>query len=134
MEKPIKIFYVDDDADDIETFEDALFESEKPIDLISFNNSLVFLDHLNNSKVLPDYILLDINMPKESGKEILINLKQNKRYRGISIIMYSTTTSEDEIRECYKAGAAGFIRKGFSLEDIQRDFFVELERLSEKIC
>ncbi len=121
MEKPLSILYIDDDEDDISIFREALHRIGASISFHPFDNGFDALNYLEQTNVLPDYLFLDINMPKMNGKEILRYLKQNHRLRVIPVIMFTTSNFEHEVKEFYKEGASGFIHKGFSLDEIKGD-------------
>lgn len=121
MEKPLSILYIDDDEDDISIFREALRRISPSISFHPFDNGFDALNYLEQTSELPDYLFLDINMPKMSGKEILRYLKQNHRLKVIPVIMFTTSNFEHEVKAFYKDGASGFIHKGFSLDEIQAD-------------
>lgn len=58
----------------------------------------------------PDIVLLDINIPKMSGTEVLWTIKADPKYKHIHIIII--TGSKDSLKECFEFGAAGYIMKG----------------------
>jgi len=59
----------------------------------------------------PDLILLDINMPRKTGHEVLAELKADVDLRGIPVVMLTTSDAERDIAAAYRAGAAGYITK-----------------------
>jgi CheY-like chemotaxis protein len=109
MQKMILI--VDDDPDDVQFFCNALYESNKPYYCISVTNAEEALLFIENTLINPEFIFLDLNMPRVDGKECLIKLKSNPQSKNIPVIVYSTTSHKKEIEELYKLGAAKFITK-----------------------
>ncbi len=85
------IMYVDDDEDDRELLEET-FQNFSEYKLQTFPNGYDLLEELENKKVRkkPCLILLDINMPKLSGIEVLSILKTNESYKDIPVIMFTT--------------------------------------------
>lgn len=71
----------------------------------------------------PDFILLDLNLPNLTGREVLERIRANPRLRHIPVIILTTSQAQDEILECYRLGANCFLTKPSSFED-----FVELIR------
>jgi CheY-like chemotaxis protein len=69
-----------------------------------------WLDHCADNE-LPDLIILDQNMPKMTGKESLIFLKANPRYKDISVIIYSTYQMKDFFLSCRELGAMDVVSK-----------------------
>jgi chemotaxis family two-component system response regulator Rcp1 len=61
----------------------------------------------------PDLIILDLNLPKKSGVEILIKLKEDEELRIIPIIILTTSQSEQDVLVCYKLHANCFVSKPF---------------------
>src|ERR1700742_1339114 len=100
MLKYKKIVLVDDDADDRQIFEEILFEIDPEAEIVTAENGLemvAILDKMPEDQ-LPDMIILDQNMPKMTGKESLIFLKESERYRHIPTIIYSTHQVKDFYR------------------------------------
>jgi CheY-like chemotaxis protein len=104
------IFYADDDREDCEFFTEALAQIDPDIKTITAGDGKEALALLN-SRPAPDYIFLDINMPLIDGKKCLIEIKKNARLKDIPVIMYSTTSDTNEIRQYYKLGAHDFLIK-----------------------
>ena len=62
-------------------------------------------------QVYPDLLLLDLNMPFKDGREALRDIKSSPRLRTIPTIIMTTSGNEDDIRDCYTAGANSYIIK-----------------------
>ena len=77
------------------------------------------LDYLNRSgsyedaesSPRPDLILLDLNLPSMSGREVLQKLKADQRFRAIPVIILTTSSHEEDVAFCYDAGANTYIIK-----------------------
>lgn len=110
------ILIAEDDEDDCFLLKRA-FESCGFIGDIRFvENGVVLLDTLKayaeeEHPQFPSLILLDLNMPKKDGREALKEIKETPEYRRIPVVVFSTTASERDIRNCYNAGANSFITK-----------------------
>lgn len=105
------ILYIDDDADDREFLAEALASIDPRITCLTARDGRDALSLLAKLEDLPDFILLDINMPVMDGKECLKRLKTDQRLQVIPIFIYTTTSDAHEISVCYKLGALGVIRK-----------------------
>ena len=68
----------------------------------------------------PSFVLLDLNMPKKDGREVLQFMKQHPVYKRIPVIIFTTTKSESEIRHCYELGANTYIVKPTSFDGLLR--------------
>ena len=118
------ILIAEDDADDRFLLRSA-FEENGYFDTLEFvENGVELLEHLKNidmskgdSKV-PKFILLDLNMPKKDGREVLIELKRDPLYKNIPVIIFSTTNNEQEMKRCYDLGANSYITKPNSFENL----------------
>lgn len=63
----------------------------------------------------PDLILLDINLPKIDGKEVLVNIKTDEQLKRIPVIMFTTSSSEKDILDAYNLNANCYITKPVNL-------------------
>ncbi len=113
MLKYKRILLVDDDADDRQIFEELLHDLDPGTVLDSAENGLEMISLLNSTDDddLPGMIILDQIMPKMTGKESLIFLKENPRYKTIPTIIYSTHKVKDFYRECLTLGAQDVVDK-----------------------
>jgi CheY-like chemotaxis protein len=113
MLKYKKILLVDDDADDRQIFNEILHDVDPEAELVTAENGIdmvALLDKIPDEE-LPDMIIIDQNMPKMTGKESLIFLKDNPRYQHIPAIVYSTYQVKDFYRECLELGAQDVVAK-----------------------
>jgi two-component system response regulator len=118
------ILIAEDDADDRFLLK-AAFEENGFSDKLEFvENGVEVLDYLfgidtkEPGKKLPRFILLDLNMPKKDGREVLKELKQHPDYKKVPIVIFSTTNNEQEMRRCYELGANSYITKPNSFESL----------------
>ena len=111
------ILNVDDDLEDIEIFCDAVREIDPSIICMIAKSAEEALKILNSDIELPEYIFLDINMPKVDGNMCLKEIKRDPRLNRIPVIMYSTFSKKSDI-ETYKALDAGFLVKQNSYYDL----------------
>ena len=115
------VLNVDDDQEDREFFCDALREIDPTVTCLVADSGIEALNVLKEQTILPDYIFLDINMPMMDGKQCLKALKSIAEFEEIPVIMYSTSTDTDEIRQCYSLGAMDFLIKPHSYEKLVND-------------
>lgn len=108
----LRILLADDDEDDRLFFKDAFEEIKIKSELLMFNDGVELMEYLNNLELkLPHILFLDLNMPRKSGLECLIEIKQNDRFKDLSIAIYSTSSSDKDIEETFVRGANVYIKK-----------------------
>lgn len=116
--KPSHILLAEDDADDRDLFMEALSVVDPSIRLVMVDDGEKLLDHLDKSTDIPDWIFLDLNMPKKNGKECLTELKRNGKTQEIPVVIYTTSLNSRDIDETFNRGAACFIRKPASFKEL----------------
>jgi len=112
------ILYIDDDIEDIEIFQDALGDVDPSVQLLTARNGKDALALLGAAEVLPDYVVLDINMPGMDGKSCLQEIRKEKRFDPIDIVIYSTNGLPQDI-EKIESLQARFVRKANSFDDLR---------------
>lgn len=128
------ILYADDDSDDCELLVEALGKIDPTIECRMANDGKQALKVLDESDNLPDYIFLDVNMPVMDGKDCLVELKKDNRYKEIPVVIYSTTKDLNEITSLYELGAVDFLAKPNSFEELYRSLDRMINRLKSESC
>jgi CheY-like chemotaxis protein len=109
---PLHIMLADDDEDDRLFFKEAFEEVKIKYDITTFNDGEQLMHYLSvEDNPLPDIIFLDLNMPRKSGMECLKEIRESDRLKRISVAIYSTSSSEQDIEDTFVAGANVYIRK-----------------------
>ena len=111
--------YIDDDIEDTEIFEEAITSVDPNVVFYSAADGHEGFRILEQITVVPDFIFLDVNMPRMNGKEFLNQIKKKVTFRSIPVIMYSTTSHAEEIRNYKKMGAFAFVKKPDSFKTLQ---------------
>lgn len=114
------ILLVDDDAEDVMIFRSAVKDIDENWQVMHIDDGEKFLQFIDNATILPDFILLDINMPRVNGLTCLKHINKNNRFTNTSIYMLSTSTNDRDISEAYKNGAHLYIRKPHSYTELVR--------------
>lgn len=122
----ITVLYAEDDSDDQFLLKDAWEENKIINPLHIVNDGVELLEYLNNegkfsdSKKypLPGVILLDLNMPRMNGSEVLEKIKKNKRFKNIPVTVLTTSKAEEDIFRSYNLGVNSFITKPVSFEGL----------------
>jgi two-component system, chemotaxis family, response regulator Rcp1 len=121
--KHVKILLVEDNDGDIVLTKEAFLEAKLLNEIAVAKDGEQALDYLyrrdhyehDNNWILPDLILLDINLPKISGLEVLSEIKQHQHLKIIPVIMLTTSQSEKDILASYQHYANCYITKPVDL-------------------
>lgn len=117
----IEILLVDDDADDRNTFTDAIGELKIGTRLTCLEDGRGLLEYLSNPDIkTPDILFLDLNMPYKSGVECLIDIRKNPIYNNLSVAIYSTSSTDKDIEDTFVNGANIYIRKPNNFANLKK--------------
>ena len=105
------LFLVDDDVDDHEIFKSALSQVDESILLMIAGNGKEALQVLSSLDQLPDFIFLDLNMPRMGGIQFLTEIKKSDSLHIIPVIVYSTSNHPDDKGKALDGGATKFFTK-----------------------
>jgi two-component system, chemotaxis family, response regulator Rcp1 len=134
----VHILLVEDNEGDIILTLEALKEARIRNRISVARDGEEALLMLQNSTIVPDLVLLDINLPKIDGLEVLATIKANDRFKMIPVIMLTTSAAERDIMTSYANHANCFITKPVDLArfmDVVRtieDFWITIVRLPQK--
>ena len=139
----IHILLVEDNEGDILLTTEALEEGKIMNKLSVARDGQEALDFLNKKGKykearLPDLILLDVNLPKKNGHEVLKYIKSHEIFRSIPVIMLTTSSAQNDIDNSYENYANCYITKPIELKDFIvaigkiEDFWINLVKLPEK--
>lgn len=119
MTKPI-IFYADDDPDDRMWLKECILKKDPSAQLKEFEDGSQLMRHLRlKPEVLPHLVVLDINMPIMSGKEVLTELRKHNQWSDLKVVMFTNSAAEVD-RRFAESLNAGFITKPMSIDGIRQ--------------
>ncbi len=132
--KKEKILLVEDDPDHAELIMEVLEEENVQKEIILLQDGLEALNYFqkygeNGAQIRVNLIILDLNLPKVHGVDVLKILKQNSRFSSIPVAILSTSSDDETIEEVYKNGADNYISKPTLYED-----FVERVKALSLYC
>jgi len=109
--KKIKILLVEDDADDVELLQDAIRDNavECTVDVIMEGDKV--MPYLESCSILPDIIVMDLNLPKLHGREILSKVRASENFSAIPVMVLTTSASPHDIQFAREKGANKFLTK-----------------------
>ena len=106
------ILFIDDDEDDFLLLRDIFEECRDDIDLQWVKDSEQAIDRLTRSGAdRPSFILLDLNMPKLNGHEVLAQIRQRDALRDVPVAVLTNSINRNEVQEAYRLGVNSFLRK-----------------------
>ncbi|MHC4513050.1 MAG: response regulator [Planctomycetota bacterium] len=139
----VEILLVEDNPGDVRLTQEALKDSKlvNKLHVVGDGDeALAFLrkqnEHANAPR--PDLIVLDLNLPKKSGREVLAEIKEDPDLRRIPVVVLTISTSEGDVLETYDLHANCFITKPIGLEQFLEvvrsieDFWLSIVRLPPK--
>ena len=138
---PIEILLVEDNPGDARLTREALRDAKVRNNLHVVPDgveALAFLHRQGKHAAVPkpDLILLDLNLPKKDGREVLEEIKQNDDFRHIPIVILTTSQAEKDIIESYRLRANAFVTKPVDLEQFLKvvrsieHFWLEIVKLA----
>ncbi|MDQ7772954.1 MAG: response regulator [Elusimicrobiales bacterium] len=112
----IKVLLVEDNPGDAELTRQALESSKLAVELVTVDDGEKALRYLRREPpyrdaALPDLVLLDLNLPKVSGEEVLREIKADRALRSLPVVVLTSSDAEAEITRCYAEGANCYVVK-----------------------
>jgi len=114
------VLHVEDNRGDIMLTKEAFNSIEMDIEFVEAYDGRKGLEYLRSGNMLPDLILLDINMPVLNGKEFLSEIKSDAKLRNIPVVVLTTSTDDRDIKDCYALYANAYINKTLDFMGFQK--------------
>jgi two-component system, chemotaxis family, response regulator Rcp1 len=140
--KPMKILLVEDNKSDARLAIEALRDSKIDNRIYHMRDGVEAMDFLHKKDIFaesprPDLILLDLNLPKKDGREVLAELKQDEDLKRIPVVILTISSDEADILSTYNLHANCYITKPIDLDQFLRvvkgivDFWLTIARLPD---
>ncbi|OIQ20166.1 MAG: response regulator [Flavobacterium sp. MedPE-SWcel] len=113
----LNILLIEDDTIEVMKFNRVLKGLEINHKITEANNGEEALVVLREKEIIPDIIVLDLNMPRINGLEFLNIIKNDDVLKYIPAIILTTSNNHKDLLECYRVGIAGYILKPLKYED-----------------
>ncbi len=131
-EKPKIILLVEDNKADIRLIEEALKNSSIAYQMATARDGVEAMAYLRQegeyvNALRPDLIILDLNLPKKDGREVLGEIKTDPKLKRIPVIVLTTSSNEDDIHQSYDLNANCYITKSRNLSQL----FAIVKRIEE---
>lgn len=125
MNKPIEILLVEDSLADAMLTRKMFQQLNTPNNLYIVEDGVEAIAFLNQEgkykkSPVPDLILLDLNLPRKNGKEVLAEIKSDERFKNIPVIILSTSEDERDILKCYENYANCYLTKPVNIKDFKK--------------
>jgi chemotaxis family two-component system response regulator Rcp1 len=119
--RPIEILLVEDNPGDVRLTREALKEAKVRNNLAVANDGVEALAYLrreppHEGATRPDLVLLDLNLPRKDGREVLAEIKADPDLRRLPVVVLTTSTAEQDILESYNLYANCYITKPVDLD------------------
>ena len=121
VDGPVQILLVEDNAADALLTKEALNSSEPPLELTWVQDGVEAVNYLKREGQFatarrPDIILLDLNMPRKDGRQLLAELKADPALRRIPVVVLTTSVAEEDIAKAYDLQANCYMTKPIDME------------------
>ena len=115
---PIDVLVVDDSAAIRKILQRVLAQTELPLGkILEAGDGFEAIERLTANNI--GLVLTDINMPNMDGLELLRKMRENPQWKSIPVVMITTEGSQQKVLEAADLGAAGYVRKPFTAEQIK---------------
>lgn len=141
--RTIDILMVEDDPGDVRLTREALKGSKVLHTLNVVEDGVAALDYLRKigpyaEAIRPDIVLLDLNLPKKDGREVLSAMKQDASLRAIPVVILTTSQDEEDVLRAYNLNANCYVTKPVDFDQFMRivrtieDFWLNVVTLPPK--
>jgi len=125
VSRQLEILMVDDNPGDVRLTREVLRESALQPHLSAVVDGAQALEYLHRhgpyrDAVRPDVILLDLNLPKKDGREVLAEIKGDPELRRIPVVVLTTSNADDDVKQSYDLHANCFVTKPIALDQFTR--------------
>ena len=138
--QPVEMLLVEDDPGDVYLTRELLTQEKVVVNLHVVGDGVEALAYLRRegpyrNAVRPDVVLLDLNMPRKDGREVLRDLKQDDHLKVIPVVVLTTSDAEGDVLKSYQLGANCYVTKPVGLAQFARivsvieDFWFTVVRL-----
>jgi two-component system, chemotaxis family, response regulator Rcp1 len=122
---PLQILMVEDNPGDVTITIEALRDAKVKNELIAVSDGVEALRFLRGeakyaNRPTPDLILLDLNLPKKSGREVLAEIKADNRFKTIPVVVLTSSDNEEDILSAYQLQANCYVTKPSGFHEFSR--------------
>jgi two-component system, chemotaxis family, response regulator Rcp1 len=138
--KSVEILLVEDDPADVELTREAMKDSKLLVTMTVVDDGVKAMRFLKQEEPYtdarrPDLVILDLNLPRKDGREVLQEIKNDENLKSIPVCILTTSADAQDIKRCYELGANCCITKPIGLKEFTRivgsihDFWLTVVKL-----
>jgi len=133
---PLNILLIEDNPVDEMLVTKTLTKCKYETNIHTIHDGVMAIKFLRGNKTIepfsiPDIILLDLNIPKRNGLEILKEIKSDRGISHIPVIILTNSINPEDMYRSYKNGAGGFMKKSFDINSFDQNLMVMIEYWSK---
>ena len=123
--EPIEVLLVEDDPADVELTQETLQQNKLLLNVNTVGDGVEAMMYLRGEAPYtdvprPDVILLDLNMPRKDGREVLREIKADERLKAIPVVVLTTSQAEEDVLRSYNLGASCYVTKPVGLHEFEK--------------
>lgn len=120
--RPVEVLLVEDNPGDVRLTQEALKDGRVLVNLTVASDGVEAIDILKRNgafsgRARPDLILLDLNLPRKNGREVLEEIKADEELKRIPVIVMTTSKAEQDVYKAYNLNANCYVTKPVDLDD-----------------
>lgn len=118
--KPINVLLVEDSPADVRLIREALKNASVPVQVTVAHDGVEAMTYLHDSEKaarLPDLMLLDLNLPRKNGREVLAEVKTSPHLKQIPVLVMTSSRSDEDINQAYALNANCYIAKPYDFHE-----------------
>lgn len=120
--RPVEVLLVEDNPGDVRLTQEALKDGRVMVNLTVAADGVEALEILRRTgafsgRARPDLILLDLNLPRKNGREVLEEIKADEELKRIPVIVMTTSKAEQDVYKAYNLNANCYVTKPVDLDD-----------------
>jgi len=119
MQQSPVVLIIDDDVDDQDLFVEAVQDVIPAVKCVSVSDGEAALAYLLDANPLPDFIFLDLNMPRLDGRQCLEQIRRHKQLDSIIITVYTTSSRQEDIQCMKDLGATFYLTKPSKFDQLR---------------
>ena len=119
--KPVRMLLVEDSPSDVRLIREAMKEASVPVEITVARDGVEAMNLLHKTEseqaLRPDLVLLDLNLPRKNGREVLSEVKTSPLLRTIPVLVMTSSRADEDINTAYMLNANGYITKPADLTE-----------------